>query len=109
MNAPLLPVGKIIADVFPANAESYFRVSKNYDTTGVSVPNTVLYRMNPDYVVQDIISEERLLEISDANEFRAKSWVQFIEGKLMADEILYLRAEVTRLSSNEPQRNEDNL
>ncbi|AGF88488.1 hypothetical protein SP063_00175 [Salmonella phage FSL SP-063] len=31
----------------------------------------------------------------------------FEEGKIMADEILFLRAEVVRLSNNNPQRNED--
>lgn len=58
---------------------------------------------------EEIISEERLQDISEANKFRARAWVQFGEGKIMADEILYLRAEVARLSNNEPQRNEDML
>lgn len=58
---------------------------------------------------EETISEERLQDISEANKFRARAWVQFNEGKIMADEIMYLRAEVARLSSNEPQRNEDML
>lgn len=109
MNTPLLPVGKITADVFPTDAESYFLVSKEYDTTGVSVSNTMLYRMNPDYVFEDAISEERLRHISIGDAKLSRCYVMFDEGKVMADEILFLRAEVARLSSVEPQRNEDML
>lgn len=57
----------------------------------------------------DVLPECRLLELSEG-EFRSiKCHVVFEEGKQMADEILFLRAEVTRLSSNEPQRNEEVL
>lgn len=104
MSKPLLPVGKITADVFPADAESYFRVSKEYDTKGVSVSNTMLYRINLDYKSDDTLSHDRLQDISEANKFRARAWVQFGEGKMMADEIIFLRAEVARLSNNEPPK-----
>ncbi|QMV34133.1 hypothetical protein [Salmonella phage vB_SentM_sal1] len=53
------------------------------------------------------VSEERLKDLSIGNPKLAKSWVMFEEGKVMADEILFLRAEVIRLSNNKPQRNED--
>lgn len=104
MSTPLLPVGKITADVFPADAESYFRVSKEYDTKGVSVPNTMLYRINPDYKSEDTLSHDRLNDLSVGEPKLSRSWVMFEEGKKMADEIIFLRAEVARLSNNEPPK-----
>lgn len=50
------------------------------------------------------VSEERLKDLSIANPKLARSWVMFEEGKMMADEILFLRAEVARLSKTEPKK-----
>lgn len=50
-----------------------------------------------------ILPEERLLEISEGEPRKVRCHVMFGEGKLMADEILYLRAELTRLSKTEPE------
>lgn len=54
-----------------------------------------------------ILTEDRLLEISIGEPRRVKCHVMFEEGKLMADEILYLRAELARLSKPEPRNLED--
>jgi hypothetical protein len=50
------------------------------------------------------VSEERLKDLSIGNPKLARSWVMFEEGKMMADEILFLRAEVARLSKTEPKK-----
>ena len=50
------------------------------------------------------VSEERLKDLSVGNPKLARSWVMFEEGKMMADEILFLRAEVARLSKTEPEK-----
>lgn len=50
------------------------------------------------------VSEERLKDLSVGNPKLARSWVMFEEGKMMADEILFLRAEVARLSKTEPKK-----
>lgn len=50
------------------------------------------------------VSEERLKDLSIGNPKLARSWVTFEEGKMMADEILFLRAEVARLSKTEPKK-----
>lgn len=50
------------------------------------------------------VSEERLKDLSIGNPKLARSWVMFEEGKMMADEILFLRAEVARLSKTEPEK-----
>lgn len=50
------------------------------------------------------VSEERLKDLSNGNPKLARSWVMFEEGKMMADEILFLRAEVARLSKTEPKK-----
>lgn len=57
----------------------------------------------------ETVSEFRLRELSFGDSKAARSWVMFEEGKMMADEILFLRAEVARLSKTEPQSNEDML
>jgi hypothetical protein len=50
------------------------------------------------------VSEERLKDLSVGNPKLSRSWVMFEEGKMMADEILFLRAEVARLSKTEPEK-----
>lgn len=50
------------------------------------------------------VSEERLKDLSVGEPKLARSWVMFEEGKMMADEIIFLRAEVARLSKTEPQK-----
>lgn len=50
------------------------------------------------------VSEERLKDLSAGNPNLARSWVMFEEGKMMADEIIFLRAEVARLSKTEPEK-----
>lgn len=50
------------------------------------------------------VSEERLKDLSVGNPKLARSWVMFEEGKMMADEIIFLRAEVARLSKTEPEK-----
>lgn len=50
------------------------------------------------------VSEERLKDLSVRNPKLARSWVMFEEGKMMANEILFLRAEVARLSKTEPEK-----
>lgn len=50
------------------------------------------------------VSEDRLKDISVGDPKKARSWVMFEEGKMMADEIIFLRAEVARLSKTEPQK-----
>ncbi|AHZ60135.1 hypothetical protein HQ81_0175 [Dickeya phage phiDP23.1] len=50
------------------------------------------------------VSEERLKDLSIGNPKLARSWVMFEEGKMMADEIIFLRAEVARLSKTEPEK-----
>ncbi|ACO94449.1 hypothetical protein [Salmonella phage SKML-39] len=50
------------------------------------------------------VSEERLKDLSVGNPKLARSWVMFEEGKMMADEIIFLRAEVARLSKTEPKK-----
>ncbi|QOI58302.1 hypothetical protein pSal_SNUABM02_069 [Salmonella phage pSal-SNUABM-02] len=50
------------------------------------------------------VSEERLKDLSIGNPKLARSWVMFEEGKMMADEIIFLRAEVARLSKTEPKK-----
>lgn len=50
------------------------------------------------------VSEERLKDLSVGQPKLARSWVMFDEGKMMADEILFLRAEVARLSKTEPEK-----
>lgn len=50
------------------------------------------------------VSEERLKDISFGEPKLSRSWVMFEEGKMMADEILFLRAEVARLSKTEPKK-----
>ncbi len=52
---------------------------------------------------ESILPEERLLEISEGEPRKVKCHVMFGEGKQMADEILYLRAELARLSKPEPE------
>lgn len=52
----------------------------------------------------EIVSEDRLLDLSVGNPKLCRSWVEFGEGKLLADEILFLRAEVARLSKTEPEK-----
>lgn len=50
------------------------------------------------------VSDERLKDLSVGNPKLARSWVMFEEGKMMADEIIFLRAEVARLSKTEPKK-----
>lgn len=50
------------------------------------------------------VSEERLKDLSVGNPKLARSWVMFEEGKMMADEIIFLREEVARLSKTEPKK-----
>ena len=54
-------------------------------------------------VSDDTLTKERLLEISEGEPRKVKCHVMFGEGKQMADEILYLRAELARLSKPEPE------
>lgn len=50
------------------------------------------------------VSEERLKDLSVGNPKLARSWVMFEEGKMMVDEIIFLRSEVARLSKTEPKK-----
>lgn len=51
----------------------------------------------------ETLTFERLKEISTSSMLQARSWVMNDEGKQMANEILYLRAELARLSKTEPE------
>lgn len=53
---------------------------------------------------KETVSDERLKDISMGWPKLARSWVMFEEGKMMADEIIFLRAEVARLSKTEPEK-----
>lgn len=50
------------------------------------------------------VSEDRLKDLCVGNPKLARSWVMFEEGKALAEEILFLRSEVARLSKTEPKK-----
>ncbi|AVZ45016.1 hypothetical protein SeSz1_164 [Salmonella phage SeSz-1] len=54
--------------------------------------------------VNDVIPEYRLYALSEGEPRSSRCHVMFQEGKMMADEILFLRAEVIRLSNNKPPK-----
>lgn len=54
--------------------------------------------------VNDVIPEYRLRALSEGEPRSSQCHVMFQEGKMMADEILFLRAEVIRLSNNKPPK-----
>ncbi|WDS51255.1 hypothetical protein SeF3a_174 [Salmonella phage SeF3a] len=54
--------------------------------------------------VNDVIPEYRLHALSEGEPRSSRCHVMFEEGKIMADEIIFLRAEVVRLSNNNPPK-----
>lgn len=107
MKSPLLLVGSVIGYVLPKEGQKHYRVSCEGEGTGISInPNggTELFRLNPDYKPEKVMTHRRLSDLSVGEPKIARSWVMFDEGKLMADEIMHLRAEITRLSKIEPNK-----
>ena len=52
----------------------------------------------------EYLRQERLEDLTKGDPKLARSWVMFGEGKAMADEIMFLRAQVARLSKTEPEK-----
>lgn len=104
--SPLLSVGQVFASSFNNVDGNYLKVSCQVDCPIIS---GVLYAINPGYENDQVISLERLNKISMGETRQADCWVEFGEGKMMADEIIYLRALITKLSNPKPNSNEDTL
>ncbi|QPX74914.1 hypothetical protein [Salmonella phage SilasIsHot] len=73
------------------------------------LPSVVLKRPRPmertkRNAVNEVIPEYRLHALSEGEPRSSRCHVMFQEGKMMADEILFLRAEVIRLSNNKPPK-----
>ncbi|WWQ71031.1 hypothetical protein EAJSRFBN_CDS0170 [Salmonella phage SeKF_19] len=73
------------------------------------LPSVVLKRPRPmertkRNAVNEVIPEYRLHALSEGEPRSSRCHVMFQEGKMMADEILFLRAEVVRLSNNKPPK-----
>ncbi|UGL60196.1 hypothetical protein [Salmonella phage vB_SenAc-pSC20] len=73
------------------------------------LPSVVLKRPRPmertkRNAVNEVIPEYRLHALSEGEPRSSRYHVMFQEGKMMADEILFLRAEVIRLSNNKPPK-----